>query len=44
MNFTHVHGIVLHQVNFHCNRPNGPTFAITEYKRLDKVFMAKQCL
>ena len=29
---------------FHCNRPNVPKYASTEETRMDKVFMAGQCL
>ena len=44
MNFTPVHEIVLQQILFHCNRPNGSKYANTEKTRLDRVFMAKQCV
>ena len=44
MNFTHFHELFLHQVFCHCNRPIGPKYANTEKPRVDRVFMAKQCL
>ena len=44
MTFTHFHEIVLHQVFFHRNRPIAPKYANTEKPRVDRGFMAKQCL
>ena len=44
MNFTHFHEIFLHQVCIHCNRPNGSNYATTDKPRVDRVFMAKQCV
>ena len=44
MNFTHFYESFLHQGCIHCNRPNWPKYANTDKARLDRGFMAKQCL
>ena len=44
MNFTHFHEIFLKQVFSHCNRPIAPKYGNAEKPRVDRGFMAKQCV